>query len=65
MPSEVHWHWSQVHLPLRRVALCLDCEACFGLGQEQCPACGSKTWTPLGRFLLAEGGEISEYPLAA
>jgi hypothetical protein len=39
------------HLPLSRLAICLDCEECFGLGPERCPACGSETWTLLARFL--------------
>jgi hypothetical protein len=41
----------QLHLPLRRVALCLDCEVCFELGPAFCPACGSRTWTAIARFL--------------
>jgi rRNA maturation endonuclease Nob1 len=41
----------RLHLPLTSVALCLDCEECFELGTDQCPACGSETWTPLARFL--------------
>jgi hypothetical protein len=40
-----------IHLPLRRLALCLDCDECFALGSEACPACGSRTWTPAARFL--------------
>src|SRR5262245_30516943 len=40
-----------VHLPLRNLALCLDCDECFTLGAETCPACGSGTWTPAARFL--------------
>lgn len=40
-----------VHLPLRRLALCLDCDECFEIGAATCPACGSETWTSLGRFL--------------
>jgi hypothetical protein len=40
-----------VHLPLRKLALCLDCDECFSLGSEHCPACGSGTWTPAARFL--------------
>ncbi len=40
-----------VHLPLRNLALCLDCDECFALGAETCPACGSRTWTPAARFL--------------
>ena len=44
-----------LHLPLKRLALCLDCEECFELGAEACPACGSGTWTTLALFL--EGGQ--------
>jgi hypothetical protein len=33
------------------LALCLDCEACFEIGADQCPACGSQTWSPLSRFI--------------
>jgi hypothetical protein len=39
------------HVPLVRLVLCLDCEECFELGAEECPGCGSQTWTPLTRFL--------------
>ena len=39
------------HLPLRRLALCLDCDECFELGSATCPACGSGTWSPLARFI--------------
>ena len=39
------------HLPLRRLALCLDCDECFELGAPTCPACGSRTWSPLARFI--------------
>ena len=41
----------RVHLPLRQLALCLDCDEGFGLGFETCPSCGSATWTSLSRFL--------------
>ena len=41
------------HVPLVRMVLCLDCEECFELGADECPACGSETWTPLSRFLEA------------
>ena len=41
----------RVHLPLRQLALCLDCDEGFGLGFETCPSCGSATWTSLARFL--------------
>jgi hypothetical protein len=41
----------RTHLPLRQLALCLDCDECFGIGPETCPSCGSATWTSLARFL--------------
>jgi len=40
-----------LHLPLRRLALCLDCEACFEIGAPACFACGGDTWAPLAKFL--------------
>jgi hypothetical protein len=40
-----------MHFLLRRAALCLDCESCFELGRDDCPACGGDTWVPLARFL--------------
>jgi hypothetical protein len=40
-----------MHFLLRRAALCLDCESCFELGRDHCPACGGDTWVPLARFL--------------
>lgn len=43
--------WAGFHLPLRNLALCLDCDECFALGHGDCPACGSRTWTPAARFL--------------
>ena len=39
------------HLPLRQLALCLDCDECFSISSPTCPACGSATWTLLSRFL--------------
>jgi hypothetical protein len=41
----------RAHLPLRQLALCLDCDECFEIGSPTCPACGSATWTSLARFL--------------
>jgi hypothetical protein len=41
----------RAHLPLRQLALCLDCDECFEIGFPTCPACGSATWTSLSRFL--------------
>jgi hypothetical protein len=40
-----------LHLPLRRLALCLDCEACFEIGASSCLACGGDTWVLLAKFL--------------
>lgn len=40
-----------IHVPLRRLALCLDCETCFVIGTGTCPACGSDSWAALARFL--------------
>jgi hypothetical protein len=44
-----------VHFPLRKLALCLDCDACFEFGPGTCPACGSETLAPLARFLQPVG----------
>jgi hypothetical protein len=41
----------RLHIPLARLALCVDCEVCFEIGPDQCPACGSRTWSPLSRFI--------------
>ena len=41
----------RTHFPLRRLALCLDCDECFELGSPTCPACGSETSASLARFL--------------
>ncbi len=40
-----------LHVPLNRLALCLDCEECFEVGLEACPACSSETWVTLARFV--------------
>ena len=40
-----------MHLPLRQLALCLDCDECFAISSPTCPACGGATWTALSRFL--------------
>ena len=40
-----------LHLPLGRLALCLDCETCFEVGLDACPACGSQMWASVARFL--------------
>jgi hypothetical protein len=41
----------RLHIPLARLALCMDCEECFEIGPDQCPACGSQTWSALSRFI--------------
>jgi hypothetical protein len=42
---------TKAHLPLRHLALCLDCDECFEISSPTCPACGSATSTMLSRFL--------------
>jgi hypothetical protein len=51
MISRVRQPAPRTHLPLRQLALCLDCDECFGIGLETCPSCGSATWTSLALFL--------------
>jgi hypothetical protein len=45
-----------LHVPLARLALCLDCEMCFEIGTEPCPACGGRMWASLARFLEGSRG---------
>jgi len=40
-----------VYFPFARLALCADCEVCFEIGLEACPACGGRTWSPLSRLI--------------
>ena len=54
----------RVHFPLARLALCLDCDACFEIGFEQCPACGSRTWSSLSRFIALQGEDLEPALLA-
>jgi hypothetical protein len=51
MISRRRWLAAKMHLPLRQLALCLDCDECFEISSPTCPACGSATWTSLARFL--------------
>jgi len=51
---------TKAHLPLRQLALCLDCDECFSISSPTCPACGSATWTLLSRF-LAQAQAASAY----
>jgi hypothetical protein len=39
------------HLPLARIVLCLDCDTCFEIGSDACPACGGRAWASVARFL--------------
>jgi hypothetical protein len=39
------------HFPLARLALCSECEVCFEIGPETCPACGSAMWSPLSALI--------------
>jgi hypothetical protein len=61
MPQSRPASSSVMHLPLRKLALCLDCDECFEIGYDACPACGSATWTPAARFLhlLAEASRAT------
>jgi hypothetical protein len=67
MTSMVREFPARVHLPLRRVALCLDCDECFEIAFGMCPACGSGTWTALGRFLEGRLREdvADDFPIAS
>jgi hypothetical protein len=47
---------SRIHVPLMRLGLCLDCEDCFEIGLDACPACGGETWIPVARFLETGAG---------
>jgi hypothetical protein len=51
MRSRAHLTTPRLHIPLARLALCMDCEVCFEIGPDECPACGSDTWSPLSRFI--------------
>lgn len=50
-------HDNTFHLPLRLLALCLDCDEGFEIRNGCCPACGSSTWIPLARFLERRASE--------
>jgi hypothetical protein len=42
---------ARLYFPLARLALCADCEVCFEIGFDACPACGCRTWSPLSRLI--------------
>jgi len=51
MRSRVALTSPRVYFPFARLALCADCEVCFEIGLEACPACGGRTWSPLSRLI--------------
>lgn len=53
-----------LHIPLRHLALCLDCEACFDMRCRGCPACGGETWVPLAGFLETRGSRLRRLRVA-
>jgi hypothetical protein len=60
MRSRLELATPRLHVPLDRVALCADCEVCFEIGPDTCPACGGETWTAISRFLgQATDGEVA------
>src|SRR5262249_23390779 len=56
MRSRLEASTARLYFPLARLALCADCEVCFEIGFDACPACGGRTWSPGGR-LLGHGSE--------
>jgi hypothetical protein len=42
---------ANVWLPIERAALCLDCEALYGIGEPSCPACSSTKSATLSTWL--------------
>jgi hypothetical protein len=42
---------ARLYFPLARLVLCADCEVCFEIGFDACPACGGRTWSPLSRLI--------------
>jgi hypothetical protein len=48
-----------IHMPLSRLALCLDCEECFEVGLDACPACSSASWVTLARFVGGAPATVS------
>ena len=58
MRSRLSLPTARLYIPLSRLALCADCEVCFEIGFEACPACGGETWSSLGR-LMGNGAEAA------
>ena len=51
MRSRLEVSSPRLYFPLARLALCADCEVCFEIGFDACPACGGRTWSPLARLV--------------
>ena len=51
MRSRLRLAAARVYFPLARLALCADCEVCFEIGVDACPACGGRSWSPLSRLI--------------
>jgi hypothetical protein len=51
MRSRLETSSPRLYFPLARLALCADCEVCFEIGFDACPACGGRTWSPLARLV--------------
>lgn len=51
MRSRLAASTARLYFPLARLALCADCEMCFEIGFDACPACGCRTWSPLSRLI--------------
>jgi len=51
MRSRLQASTARLYFPLARLALCADCDVCFEIGSDACPACGGRTWSPLARLI--------------
>jgi len=60
MRSRLQLSTARLYFPLARLALCADCEVCFEIGLDACPACGGQTWSPLSRLIgnAADGAVV-------
>jgi hypothetical protein len=60
MRSRLELTTARLYFPFARLALCADCEVCFEIGLDACPACGGRTWSPLSRLI----GQASDGAIA-
>jgi hypothetical protein len=60
MRSRLEASTARLYFPLARLALCADCEVCFEIGFDACPACGGRTWSPVARLIghASEGSVV-------